>query len=141
MPPTVAINMVQTMSLIHDDLPCMDDNDLHYGKPSNHRIFDEPITILVDDALLTLTFDHLTDPASYLTDNPVPPTHIIRGVTELSHSIKPKGLVASQMVDIESTRLAVPFGLDRLEFIHLHKTTFLLEASAIIEVICPQELQ
>nr|XP_029120135.1 heterodimeric geranylgeranyl pyrophosphate synthase large subunit 1, chloroplastic-like [Elaeis guineensis] len=129
------------MSLIHNDLPCMDDNDFHHGKPSNHRIFDEPITILAGDALLTLTFDHLADPASYLTDNPIPPAHIIYGVAELSRSIKPKGLVASQMVDIKSTRLAVPFGLDRLEFIHLHKTTFLLEASAIIEAICRQELQ
>ncbi|EHA8586883.1 putative Heterodimeric geranylgeranyl pyrophosphate synthase large subunit 1, chloroplastic [Cocos nucifera] len=135
MPSVVAVEIVQTMSLIHNDIPCMDDDDLHHGKPSNHHVFDEPITIVAGNALLTLAFDHLAKPASYLADNPIPPTYIVHTVVELSHSIRPEGLVAGQMVDKESMVLAIPFGLNQLEIIHLHKTVFLLEASVVIGAI------
>ncbi|XP_038977169.1 geranylgeranyl pyrophosphate synthase, chloroplastic/chromoplastic-like [Phoenix dactylifera] len=135
MPSAVAVEMVQTMSLMHDDLPCMDNDDLRRGKPSNHRVFGEPIAVLAGDALLALAFGHLADPASYPADDPVAPARIIRAVSKLSRSIGPVGLVAGQVVDIVSTGLAVPVGLDRLEFIHLHKTAFLLEASAVMGAI------
>ena len=132
MPLAIAIEMVQTMSLIHDDLPCMDDDDLHRGKPSNLHVLGKPIDILIDDAFLTLAFDHLIDPTSYLADDLIPPAHIICMVAKLSRSIELEGLVIGEMVDIESTGLAIPFGLDRLKFIHLHKSAYLVEVSVVI---------
>nr|XP_029123271.1 heterodimeric geranylgeranyl pyrophosphate synthase large subunit 1, chloroplastic-like [Elaeis guineensis] len=105
MPLAIAIEMIQTMSLIHDDLPCMDDDDLHRGKPSNLRVLGKPIDILTDDAFLTLAFDHLVDPTSYLVDDLIPPAHIVCMVAKLSRSIELEGLVIGAMVDIESTGL------------------------------------
>lgn len=135
MPPATALEMIHTMSLIHDDLPCMDNDDLRRGQPTSHRVFGEPLAVLAGDALLALSFGRLADPASYPADDPVPPARVVRAVGELSRCIGAEGLVAGQVVDMESTGLGSPVGLDRLEFIHLHKTAALLEAAVVIGAI------
>ncbi|XP_073009465.1 geranylgeranyl pyrophosphate synthase 7, chloroplastic-like [Typha latifolia] len=131
--PAAAVEMIHTMSLIHDDLPCMDNDDLRRGQPTCHRAFGEPIAVLAGDALLALAFQHLSDPTSYPA--PVPAARIVRAVAELAKAIGAEGLVAGQVVDIESTGLDIPVGLDRLEYIHVHKTAVLLEASVVMGAI------
>ncbi|XP_008778574.1 geranylgeranyl pyrophosphate synthase 7, chloroplastic-like [Phoenix dactylifera] len=134
-PPASAVEMIHTMSLMHDDLPCMDNDDLRRGQPTCHRVFGEPVAVLAGDALLALAFGHLADPASYPADDPVPPARVVRAVAELSRCVGAEGLVAGQVVDLESTGLGTPVGLERLEFIHLHKTAALLEASVVTGAI------
>ncbi|KAG6493195.1 geranylgeranyl pyrophosphate synthase, chloroplastic-like [Zingiber officinale] len=135
MPAAVSVEMIHTMSLIHDDLPCMDDDDLRRGRPSCHRAFDEATAVLAGDALLALAFGHLANPASYPADGSVPPDRIVRAVGELSRCVGAEGLVAGQVADLEATGVGTPVTLDHLEFIHLHKTAALLEASVVLGAI------
>ncbi|KAG7577243.1 Polyprenyl synthetase [Arabidopsis thaliana x Arabidopsis arenosa] len=132
MPAACAVEMIHTSSLIHDDLPCMDNADLRRGKPTNHKVFGEDMAVLAGDALLALAFEHMTVVSSGL----VPPERMIRAVSELARAIGTTGLVAGQMIDLASERLNPhDAGLERLEFIHLHKTAALLEAAAVLGVI------
>ncbi|CAN6893331.1 hypothetical protein Bca4012_074243 [Brassica carinata] len=127
-----AVEMIHTSSLIHDDLPCMDNADLRRGKPTNHKVFGEDMAVLAGDALLALAFENMTVVSSGL----VALERTVRAVTELAKAIGMKGLVAGQMVDLRSQGLnPEDAGLERLEFIHLHKTAALLEASAVLGVI------
>jgi geranylgeranyl diphosphate synthase type II len=136
-----AVEMIHTSSLIHDDLPCMDDADLRRGKPTNHKcrstflgnkVFGEHMAVLAGDALLALAFEHMTVVSSGL----VAPERMIRSVTELAKAIGTKGLVAGQVSDLCSQGLnPYDVGLERLEFIHLHKTAALLEAAAVLGAI------
>ncbi|OAY71072.1 Geranylgeranyl pyrophosphate synthase, chloroplastic [Ananas comosus] len=136
LPPACAVEMIHTMSLIHDDLPCMDDDDLRRGQPTCHVVYGEPLAVLAGDALLALAFRHLADPSSYPSDDLHPPApRLLRAVAELARCIGAEGLVAGQAVDLESTGLADPVSLDRLEYIHLHKTASLLEASVVLGAI------
>ncbi|CAL9167979.1 unnamed protein product [Musa hybrid cultivar] len=123
MPVACAAEMMHVMSLIHDDLPCIDNDDLRRGRPSNHRAFGEGTALLAGDALVSLAFEHV---ATRTTG--VPAELVLSAVSELASAMGPKGLVAGQIMDIESEGQAV--GLDVLEFIHLHKTGRLLEAAA-----------
>ncbi|OAY83899.1 Heterodimeric geranylgeranyl pyrophosphate synthase large subunit 1, chloroplastic [Ananas comosus] len=136
LPPACAVEMIHTMSLIHDDLPCMDDDDLRRGQPTCHVVYGEPLAVLAGDALLALAFRHLADPSSYPSADLHPPApRLLRAVAELARCIGAEGLVAGQAVDLESTGLADPVSLDRLEYIHLHKTASLLEASVVLGAI------
>ncbi|KAJ0982182.1 hypothetical protein J5N97_010437 [Dioscorea zingiberensis] len=134
-PPALAVEMIHTMSLIHDDLPCMDDDDLRRGQPTCHRAFGEPLAVLAGDALLSLAFRILSDPKSYPSDLSPPPSRILRSISELARYVGSEGLVAGQVVDIESTGLSESVPIDRLEYIHLHKTAVLLEASVVLGAI------
>ncbi|XP_047329323.1 geranylgeranyl pyrophosphate synthase, chloroplastic/chromoplastic-like [Impatiens glandulifera] len=127
MPAACAVEMIHTMSLIHDDLPCMDNDDLRRGKPTNHKVFGEDIAVLAGDALLAFAFEHLTT----ATSSDVSPERILDAVGELAKSIGTDGLVAGQVVDIDSTGV-VDIGLELLEFIHIHKTAALLEAAVVL---------
>lgn len=129
MPSACAIEMIHTMSLIHDDLPCMDNDDLRRGKPTNHKVFGEDVAVLAGDALLSFAFEHITTATAG-----VPPAHIVRAISELAKGIGAEGLVAGQVVDIGSTGLQ-DVGLEQLEFIHVHKTAALLEAAVVIGAI------
>ncbi|KAG5405771.1 hypothetical protein IGI04_011890 [Brassica rapa subsp. trilocularis] len=127
-----AVEMIHTSSLIHDDLPCMDNADLRRGKPTNHKVFGEAMAVLAGDALLSLAFEHMTVMSSGL----IAPERMIHAVIELAKAIGTKGLVAGQVVDLRSQGLNPDdVGLDRLEFIHLHKTAALLEAATVIGAI------
>ncbi|CAH2076365.1 unnamed protein product [Thlaspi arvense] len=129
MPAACAVEMIHTMSLIHDDLPCMDNDDLRRGKPTNHKVFGEDVAVLAGDALLSFAFEHLAS----ATSSEVSPVRVVRAVGELAKAIGTEGLVAGQVVDISSEGLDLnDVGLEHLEFIHLHKTAALLEASAVL---------
>ncbi|XP_071722434.1 geranylgeranyl pyrophosphate synthase, chloroplastic-like [Rutidosis leptorrhynchoides] len=129
MPAACAVEMIHTMSLIHDDLPCMDNDDLRRGKPTNHKVFGEDVAVLAGDALLSFAFEHM----AVATPN-VSPARILRAVGELAKSIGTEGLVAGQVVDITSEGMT-DVGLEHLEFIHVHKTAALLEASVVLGAI------
>ncbi|PSR99708.1 Geranylgeranyl pyrophosphate synthase [Actinidia chinensis var. chinensis] len=126
MPAACAVEMIHTMSLIHDDLPCMDNDDLRRGKPTNHKVFGEDTAVLAGDSLLAFAFEHIATATAG-----VPPPRILAAIGELATSIGAEGLVAGQVVDLSSTGIA-DVGLDQLEFIHVHKTAVLLEASVVL---------
>ncbi|KAJ8460369.1 hypothetical protein OPV22_033295 [Ensete ventricosum] len=115
MPVACAAEMMHVMSLIHDDLPCIDNDDLRRGRPSNHRAFGEGTALLAGDSLVSLAFEHV---ATRTTG--VPAERVLSAVSELASAMGPEGLAAGQIMDIESEGKAV--GLDVLENIHLHKT-------------------
>ncbi|XP_015694796.2 geranylgeranyl pyrophosphate synthase, chloroplastic/chromoplastic-like [Oryza brachyantha] len=137
MPAAAAVEMVHTMSLVHDDLPCMDDDDLRRGKPTCHVVYGEPIAVLTGDALLSLSFHHMARVDSYPPDIDADkhPARVVRAIGELARCIGSEGLVAGQVVDLEMTGSSETVPLDRLEYIHLHKTAALLEASVVIGAI------
>ena len=124
MPTAVALEMIHTMSLIHDDLPAMDDDDLRRGRPTNHKVYGEAVAILAGDALLTRAFEMVS-----LRSPGVPPDRLLKVVGELSLVAGAPGLVGGQVVDLESEGKDVD--LDTLEYIHLHKTGALLSACVI----------
>ncbi|XAR73532.1 Geranylgeranyl diphosphate synthase [Bertholletia excelsa] len=127
-PVACAVEMIHTMSLIHDDLPCMDNDDLRRGRPTNHKIFGEDTAVLAGDALLSLAFEHMAERTVQ-----VPPERVVRAISELGSAVGPVGLVAGQIVDLSSEGSEV--GLRKLEYIHLHKTAKLLEASVVCGAI------
>lgn len=122
-----AIELLHTYTLIHDDLPAMDDDDLRRGRPTCHIQFGEATAILAGDALLTLAFEWLADcPAP----PPYPPLAIIR---ELAVSAGSRGVIGGQMEDLEAE--GKPIDSDRLAYIHLHKTADLIRAACRIGAI------
>jgi geranylgeranyl diphosphate synthase type II len=123
MPAACALECIHTYSLIHDDLPAMDDDDLRRGMKTCHRAFDEPTAILAGDALLTLAFEALSDPAHAGAE----PARIVRVVRELAHGAGSAGMVGGQMIDVESE--GKPLTLPELQYMHLHKTGALIAAS------------
>ncbi|KAJ4963830.1 hypothetical protein NE237_023769 [Protea cynaroides] len=129
MPAACAVEMIHTMSLIHDDLPCMDNDDLLRGKPTNHKVFGEDVAVLSGDALLAFSFEHIATATVGVS-----PARIVRVVGELAKVIGTEGLVAGQVVDISSAGVS-DVGLEQLEFIHIHKTAALLEGSVVIGAI------
>ncbi|KAH7300140.1 hypothetical protein KP509_24G046200 [Ceratopteris richardii] len=125
MPSACALEMIHTMSLIHDDLPCMDNDDLRRGKPTNHKIFGEYTAVLAGDALLAFAFEHIAT-----ATRGVPSGKVVRVIAEVAKAIGPKGLAAGQVVDIANEKNA-NVDLELLEYIHLHKTAALLECSVV----------
>ncbi|XP_071703387.1 geranylgeranyl pyrophosphate synthase 7, chloroplastic-like [Rutidosis leptorrhynchoides] len=121
----LAVEMVHTMSLIHDDLPCMDNDDLRRGKPTNHKVYGDDTAVLAGDALLSLAFEHL---ASRTVG--VAPERVVQAISELGSAVGSLGLVAGQIVDISSEGQQ-DVDLDELEYIHVHKTAKLLEAAVV----------
>ena len=124
MPTAVALEMIHTMSLIHDDLPAMDNDDLRRGRPTNHKVFGEANAILAGDALLTRAFEMVA-----LRSPGVPPQRLLAVVGELSLAAGAPGLVGGQVVDLECEAKQVD--LETLEYIHLHKTGALLRACVL----------
>jgi len=124
LPAAVALEMVHTMSLIHDDLPAMDNDDLRRGRPTSHKMFGEAMAILAGDALLTRAFEMVA-----LRSPGVAPQRLLAVVGELSLAAGAPGLVGGQVVDLASEAKEVD--LETLEFIHLHKTGALLRACVV----------
>ena len=121
----VAIELIHTYSLIHDDLPCMDDDDLRRGQPSCHRKFDEATAILAGDALQALAFEILAgDPA--LSTNPQQQLAII---LELAHACGANGMAGGQVLDLAS--LGREISQSELEKIHAFKTGALIQVSTV----------
>lgn len=121
------LELVHTYSLIHDDLPAMDNDDLRRGKPTNHKIYGEAIAILAGDALLTEAFSILSDPSLSST---VKVADLLRSLREIALASGLNGMVAGQTQDILSENLEPDH--ETLKFIHMHKTAALIRASVMM---------
>ncbi|AVM24560.1 polyprenyl synthetase family protein [Bacillus pumilus] len=125
-----AVEMIHTYSLIHDDLPCMDDDDLRRGKPTNHKVYGEATAVLAGDALLTESFRLITSQLS----SSISADQKIRIVDELVKSAGALGMVGGQFDDMEAEQKQV--SLAELESIHARKTgkllTFSVAAGAML---------
>ncbi|HLW71239.1 MAG TPA: farnesyl diphosphate synthase [Candidatus Binataceae bacterium] len=116
-----AIEMIHTYSLIHDDLPCMDDDDLRRGRPTNHKVYGEAIATLAGDGLLTDAFKVVAD------GNGAPPATIVAAIAELAEAAGSAGMVGGQVIDLlgEGQTLS----LQDLEVLHGKKTGALFTAA------------
>ena len=124
-PAAVAIEMIHTYSLIHDDLPCMDDDDLRRGKPTNHKVFGEAVAVLAGDALLTYSFQIIAE----MNHPDVTPEMKLELIAEISKSSGAEGMVGGQIADMEGENKQLT--LEELEYMHEHKTGKLLQASIL----------
>lgn len=116
-----AIEFIHTYSLIHDDLPALDNDDLRRGKPTSHKVFGEAIAILAGDALLTLAFQTLANAA-------IEPSRRVRATSEIAAAAGTvNGMVGGQVADIEAGGKSV--AAETLEYIHRSKTAALIRAS------------
>ncbi|MFM9264164.1 geranylgeranyl diphosphate synthase CrtE [Tychonema sp. BBK16] len=129
MPTACALEMIHTMSLIHDDLPAMDNDDYRRGKLTNHKVYGEDIAILAGDGLLTYAFEFI---ATQTQD--VPPHQVLKTIAHLARASGAAGLVGGQVVDLESEGLT-DVSLETLNYIHAHKTGALLEACVVCGAI------
>ncbi len=123
-PPATALELIHTYSLIHDDLPAMDDDDLRRGKPTLHKAFDEATAILVGDGLQARAFELITDAPELSAEQKV------RMIKVLAEAAGFDGMVGGQYVDIQSTGKAL--GLDELKAMHAMKTGALIRASVAL---------
>jgi geranylgeranyl diphosphate synthase type II len=118
-----AFECIHTYSLIHDDLPAMDDDDLRRGKPTSHKEFDEATAILAGDALLTIAFQMMAESSLKAVDK----ERLLRVVFEVAHAAGSLGMIGGQMADIEAEGTDV--SLPELQQIHILKTgTLMLSA-------------
>ncbi len=124
MPLACAVEMVHTYSLVHDDLPAMDDDDLRRGKPTSHKVFGEAIAILAGDALLTRAFHLLAEAAPGLDEARL--RRRLRAIEVLGEACGTSGLIGGQVMDLESEGRAI--GAADLECLHRAKTGALLSA-------------
>jgi geranylgeranyl diphosphate synthase type II len=124
-----AIEMVHTYSLVHDDLPAMDDDDFRRGQPTCHKAFDEATAVLTGDALLTLAFEILAKEISS-------PTVAIRLIGELAQAAGPSGMIAGQMADLKAENGSGSEEI--LEYIHTNKTAKMFRCAAAMGAICGQ---
>ncbi|HXN98013.1 MAG TPA: farnesyl diphosphate synthase [Candidatus Acidoferrales bacterium] len=122
-----ALEFIHTYSLIHDDLPALDNDDLRRGKPTNHRVFGEAIAILAGDALLTLAFQTLAD-------STIEPARRVRVISEVASAAGTvNGMVGGQVADIEAEKKAADAAM--LEYIHRSKTAALICGSIVAGAI------
>ncbi|MDZ7961561.1 MAG: polyprenyl synthetase family protein [Aulosira sp. DedQUE10] len=126
MPTACAVEMIHTMSLIHDDLPAMDNDDYRRGKLTNHKVYGEDVAILAGDGLLAYAFEFVAT----ATPQNVPRDRVLQVVARLGRALGAAGLVGGQVVDLESEG-KLDTSLETLNFIHNHKTAALLEASVV----------
>jgi geranylgeranyl diphosphate synthase type II len=118
------LELIHTYSLIHDDLPSMDNDDLRRGKPTNHKVYGEAIAILAGDALLTDAFAILSDPP---LSSRITPSNLLRTLREVALASGLDGMVAGQVQDILSEKKEPD--METLYFIHTRKTGALIRAS------------
>mmetsp|Transcript_22441 Transcript_22441/g.52974 ORF Transcript_22441/g.52974 Transcript_22441/m.52974 type:complete len:353 (-) Transcript_22441:1049-2107(-) len=131
LPTAVALEMIHTMSLMHDDLPSMDNDDLRRGKPTSHVVYGEDLAILGGDALLSTSFQWI---AEHTPQDKVDPVKILDVVTRVGKCVGAKGLVGGQVLDLlcEGKRGKRDVTVDDLKWIHTHKTAALL----VVAVSC-----
>jgi farnesyl diphosphate synthase len=124
-----AVELIHVYSLVHDDLPCMDDDRLRRGKPTVHVQYEESTALLVGDCLQSLAFQLLSEPASGQS-----PGKQIEMVSLLARAAGSRGMAGGQAIDLESVgkTLSVP----ELEFMHVHKTGALIRASILLGANC-----
>lgn len=122
-----AVEFIHAYSLVHDDLPCMDNDDLRRGKPTCHIAFDEATAMLVGDALQSLAFD-------VLANSNIDSASRIRMVQELAKASGSFGMAGGQAVDLDATGQNLT--LSQLEFMHRHKTGALIRAALLLGAFC-----
>ncbi len=127
LPAAAAIEYIHTYSLIHDDLPALDDDDTRRGRPSNHVQFGEAVAILAGDALLTEAFSQL---GHLKTESDFPADRVLKTIQILSQYSGVGGMVGGQYLDVTTNEMIE--SLPELEFIHIHKTGALILASVLI---------
>lgn len=131
LPIACALELIHTYSLIHDDLPCMDDDDLRRGKPTCHKVFGYGMAVLAGDALHALAFELLAKSGNH------------KIIEEVANSIGTRGMVGGQAADLEAEGKRV--NLKQVNFIHTHKTAALLSAciraGAILGKANPKEFK
>ena len=132
-----AVECIHTYSLIHDDLPCMDDDDLRRGRPTSHIVYGEGIAVLAGDALLTLAFEILAQ------STPTPRYPVASLIRELASASGSQSLIGGQVADLQAEGL--PVSPAKLRYIHHSKTAALLTASirlgAMTANVSPAKLQ
>ncbi len=124
-----AIECIHAYSLVHDDLPAMDDDDLRRGKPTAHKAFDEATAILSGDALQALAFDIISDPIAG-----VPPRNQLKLVQLLASAAGSNGMAGGQAIDLASVGSALTE--NQLEVMHSHKTGALIIACVVMPSYC-----
>jgi geranylgeranyl diphosphate synthase type II len=129
MPTACALEMIHTMSLIHDDLPAMDNDDYRRGRLTNHKVYGEDIAILAGDGLLAYSFEYVVAH----TKN-VPPLQVLRVIEHLGRAVGAAGLVGGQVMDLECEGKS-DISAETLTFIHTHKTGALLETCVLTGAI------
>jgi geranylgeranyl diphosphate synthase type II len=139
LPFACGIELIHTYSLIHDDLPAMDDDDLRRGKPTSHKVFGEALAILAGDALLTDAFRVMTEAALAARRGKT----ALRVIAEVAAATGSRGMVGGQAADIQAE--SVPTDLPTVEFIHVRKTGELIRvairAGALLGGARPKQLQ
>ena len=128
LPAACAMEMIHTYSLIHDDLPAMDDDDFRRGNPTNHKVFGEAIAILAGDALLTEAFKLTSDPR--FADG-CEPSGLLAVIHEIATCAGSYGMVGGQVIDMESEGCR-DIDLATVQYIHTHKTGALIKASVVV---------
>lgn len=119
-----AVELIHTYSLIHDDLPAIDNDDMRRGMPTCHKVFGEAMAILAGDALLTSAFDVMANTHASADEERL---LLLKTIQEIARAAGSTGMVGGQVVDIESEGKDVAFPV--LEYIHIHKTGELILAS------------
>jgi farnesyl diphosphate synthase len=128
-----AVELIHAYSLVHDDLPCMDDDVLRRGKPTVHVEYDEATALLVGDALQSLAFQLLSE--HRLADDPRLQLEMVKTLAVAGGS---RGMAGGQQIDLESTGKTL--SLPELEFMHIHKTGALIRAAVSLGSSCGQNL-
>ena len=128
-----AIELIHAYSLIHDDLPAMDDDDLRRGKPSCHRAFGEATAILAGDALQSLAFQVLASEAG----NGVSESTRLRMIKTLALAAGSRGMAGGQAIDLAAT--GQQLNIAELEDMHIHKTGALIRASVVLGALCGKD--
>ncbi|MBI5417345.1 polyprenyl synthetase family protein [Candidatus Poribacteria bacterium] len=120
LPVACAVEMIHTYSLIHDDLPCIDNDDLRRGKPTSHKVFGEAIAVLAGDALLTCAFHTIS------RSKKIKPEVLLKVIHIISEAVSTYGMIGGQVVDIETSGKKIDSKI--LEYIHNCKTGTFLQA-------------
>jgi len=138
-PFAIAIEMIHTYSLIHDDLPALDNDDLRRGKPTNHKVFGEAMATLAGDALLNCAFEVMLSSSIDKKDS----NKYLKAINEIAKHAGIYGMIGGQVVDVESENKIID--KDKLDFIHLNKTAAMIvgcmRAGAIIGGASEEELE
>ncbi|MBY0369096.1 polyprenyl synthetase family protein [bacterium] len=126
LPAAAALEYIHTYSLIHDDLPALDDDDTRRGKASSHKQFGEAMAILAGDALLTEAFGQVLQ----LSSHGFPPAHCLAAIELIVQYAGVRGMVGGQVLDVTTQELT--YSLPELEFIHIHKTGALILGAVLL---------
>jgi geranylgeranyl diphosphate synthase, type II len=129
LPMACALEMIHTMSLIHDDLPAMDNDDYRRGKLTNHKVYGDDIAILAGDGLLAYAFEYIATQTQGVSAD-----RILKAIAHLARAVGANGLVGGQVVDLESEGKS-DISIETLIYIHNHKTGALFQSSVVCGAI------